>query len=365
MRLLDRKDTSLAIALVAGALLIFQKPLHMLIDVAHEVELRYNIDLLPGLVVLVGAFAFHAFRKRQQTKAVAEQARALTDLAAAEVAQERQRSAELERLVALGSCAWRRVGYAGAAPGVLAVFPGVRARSRPVGAHADESRLGQPSSRRAARPRFAATDTLESIANEALSAPANGDAQAEGIPVCRRCVLSDGGGRCFAWRCRRAERAADVDCRPSGAWRRRVAPRDCDSQRAASDADAREQRARSAHRLLQPRLRDRVTRQRVAAFAPFGTSVVGDDVRRRPAETDQRRARSSRRRRAAGVGGRSGDGDASCQRHQVPVGRRRVPDHSSRYAALWRRACRRRRSRARSAPSSSRRRQGRCRRRSA
>ena len=56
MRLLDRKDTSLAIALVAGALLIFQKPLHMLIEVAHGVELRYNIDLLPGLVVLVGAF---------------------------------------------------------------------------------------------------------------------------------------------------------------------------------------------------------------------------------------------------------------------------------------------------------------------
>src|SRR6185436_4723406 len=96
MRLLDRKDTSLAIALVAGALLIFRKPLHMLIDVAHGVELRYNIDLLPGLVVLVGALLFHEFSKRHQAKAAA-------DRAAAEVMQERQRSAELERLVAFGS----------------------------------------------------------------------------------------------------------------------------------------------------------------------------------------------------------------------------------------------------------------------
>src|SRR6478672_4287656 len=95
MRLFDRNDTSLAIALVASALVIFQRPLHMLIDVAHEVELRYGIDLLPGLVVLIGALAFHEYSRRLQAKAAAKRA-------AAEAAQERQRSAELERLVALG-----------------------------------------------------------------------------------------------------------------------------------------------------------------------------------------------------------------------------------------------------------------------
>src|SRR5258708_14659235 len=100
MRLIDRNDTSLAIALVAGALVVFQKPLHILIDVAHEIELRYNIDLLPGLVVLVGAFAFHEYRKRQHARAPAERS-------AAEAAQERQRSAELERLWAFGSALGR------------------------------------------------------------------------------------------------------------------------------------------------------------------------------------------------------------------------------------------------------------------
>jgi len=82
MRLLDRNDTSLMIALVASALVIFQKPLHVLIEAAHGVELRYNIDLLPGLVVLVGALAFHEYGRRQQARAVAERA-------AGDVAQER------------------------------------------------------------------------------------------------------------------------------------------------------------------------------------------------------------------------------------------------------------------------------------
>ena len=36
MRLLDRHDTSLALALVASALVIFQRPLHLLIDVAKS-----------------------------------------------------------------------------------------------------------------------------------------------------------------------------------------------------------------------------------------------------------------------------------------------------------------------------------------
>jgi diguanylate cyclase (GGDEF)-like protein len=182
MRLLDRKDTSLAIALVAGALLIFQKPLHMLIEVAHGVELRYNIDLLPGLVVLVGAFAFHAFRKRQQTKAVAEQARALTDLAAAEVAQERQHSAELERLVALGTALGGALDTLALRQVFWRYFPAF-ARDRDLWA-LTRTKVGWDNLLRdASAPAIRATETLESIASEALSVPANGDAQAEGIPV--------------------------------------------------------------------------------------------------------------------------------------------------------------------------------------
>ncbi len=95
MRLIDRHDTSLAVALVASALVMFQQPLRVVIDSARVVEQRYHIDLLPGLTVLVGAFAFHQYRKRQQARA---------DAAAAEadVLLERARSADLEKLVALG-----------------------------------------------------------------------------------------------------------------------------------------------------------------------------------------------------------------------------------------------------------------------
>ncbi|MGC4082439.1 MAG: GGDEF domain-containing protein [Vicinamibacterales bacterium] len=95
MRLIDRNDTSLAIALVASAVVIFQRPLHLLIEAAHVVELRYDIDLLPGLCVLVGAFGFHQYAKRQQAKAAAT-------AAVTEAAQARARSDDLERLVAFG-----------------------------------------------------------------------------------------------------------------------------------------------------------------------------------------------------------------------------------------------------------------------
>src|SRR5262252_603433 len=95
MRLLDRNDTTLVIALVASVVVIFAKPLHVLFDATRVVEDRYNIDLLPGLIVLAGALAFHQYRKRQE-------ARSAEASAGAEALRERQRSAELERLVAFG-----------------------------------------------------------------------------------------------------------------------------------------------------------------------------------------------------------------------------------------------------------------------
>ena len=96
MRVLDPKnDASLALALVASTVVIFQQPLRLVIDSARELELRYHLDLIPGLTLLVAAFAFHQYRKRQQ-------ARAAVRAAEAEAAHERTRAAELERLVALG-----------------------------------------------------------------------------------------------------------------------------------------------------------------------------------------------------------------------------------------------------------------------
>ena len=175
MRLLDRNDTSLVIALVAGALVIFQKPLSIIIDVAHDVELKYNIDLLPGLVVLVAAFGFHQYKKRQQAKAA--EARA-----ASEVSVERQRSAELERLVAFGSA----LGGALDALALRQVF----FRYLPVFARDHElwmltrTQNGWESAvRDATAPSRRSVEALEAIATEALSAPSQADAQADGIVV--------------------------------------------------------------------------------------------------------------------------------------------------------------------------------------
>lgn len=96
MRLLEKNDASLVIALVASALVIFQRPLRLVLQVARNIEARYDIDLLPGLIVLVGAFGFHQYNKRQL-------ARNAELVSAAEAARERARSQELERLVAFGA----------------------------------------------------------------------------------------------------------------------------------------------------------------------------------------------------------------------------------------------------------------------
>jgi len=95
VRVFDRSDTSLAVGLVVGAILIFQQPLRGLLEVAHDVEQRYHVDLIPALTVLIGVFIFHEYRKRHQVKAEAS-------AAAAEAAQARARSEELERLMTFG-----------------------------------------------------------------------------------------------------------------------------------------------------------------------------------------------------------------------------------------------------------------------
>jgi diguanylate cyclase (GGDEF)-like protein len=95
VRLIDRNDTSLAVALIASALLVFPRPLHGLLEFARAVDVRYGLDLMPGLGVLVAAFAFHEYRKRQQSRAAVAAAQA-------EAATERSRAEELARLVAFG-----------------------------------------------------------------------------------------------------------------------------------------------------------------------------------------------------------------------------------------------------------------------
>lgn len=92
MRLITRNDASLVVGLIAGTVVIFQRPLQRVWEVSRDVQDRYQIDLLPALTIFVGVFLFHEARKRHQAKA---------DMlvAATEAAQARMRSEELERLV--------------------------------------------------------------------------------------------------------------------------------------------------------------------------------------------------------------------------------------------------------------------------
>jgi diguanylate cyclase (GGDEF)-like protein len=95
MRLVSRTDTSLAIALIVGTFIVFQRPLRWALELTREVEARYHLDLLPALTVLTVVFVFHQYRKRQE-------ARAEVLLVAAQATQARARSEELERLMIFG-----------------------------------------------------------------------------------------------------------------------------------------------------------------------------------------------------------------------------------------------------------------------
>ena len=92
MRLITRNDATLVVGLIAGTIVVFQRPLRFIWDIAGDVQERYHVDLVPALTIFVGVFIFHESRKRLQAKADAI-------AAAAEAAQARTRSAELERLM--------------------------------------------------------------------------------------------------------------------------------------------------------------------------------------------------------------------------------------------------------------------------
>lgn len=95
MRLLDRHDGSLGVGLIIGTIIVFHQPFRYVVDMAREVETQYHLDLIPALVVLSVVFVFHQYRKRQQMKMEAV-------AAVAEARQARERSRDLEQLVAFG-----------------------------------------------------------------------------------------------------------------------------------------------------------------------------------------------------------------------------------------------------------------------
>jgi diguanylate cyclase (GGDEF)-like protein len=94
VRLITRSDTSLSIALIASALVLFRQPLRFSLDFVESIEQRFQLDLLPALLLLVAAFTFHQYRKWAQMRAEAL-------AAAADAAQARKQSETLQQLMEL------------------------------------------------------------------------------------------------------------------------------------------------------------------------------------------------------------------------------------------------------------------------
>jgi diguanylate cyclase (GGDEF)-like protein len=95
MRLFGRNDIVLLGCLAVALFVLFNRPLQEGFDFVREIEDTYQVRLLPALLILVGTFIFHQFRKRQEVRSVA-----LASAAAAEEAT--ARADEMERLIAFG-----------------------------------------------------------------------------------------------------------------------------------------------------------------------------------------------------------------------------------------------------------------------
>ncbi|PYR58682.1 MAG: hypothetical protein DMF91_16620 [Acidobacteria bacterium] len=95
MRLIDRRDTSLAAGLILGAIVVFHQPLRFVLDAMEQIESDYHLDLLPALVGLSVLFVLHHNRKhyanRMESLEVATTAR-----------QQFERAEELQALVVFG-----------------------------------------------------------------------------------------------------------------------------------------------------------------------------------------------------------------------------------------------------------------------
>ncbi len=95
MRLVGRHDLYWLVVITVAVFAMFSRPLGVALAYAHDLDQGRGLQLLPGLVILTGAFVFHQFRKRHEMHAQAS-------AAAAEARLATDRAAEMERLVAFG-----------------------------------------------------------------------------------------------------------------------------------------------------------------------------------------------------------------------------------------------------------------------
>ena len=65
---LNRNATALVVGLLASLVILVQQPLRSLLDLAYEVEVLYQLDLVPALVALCSVLLFYRVTKRHETK---------------------------------------------------------------------------------------------------------------------------------------------------------------------------------------------------------------------------------------------------------------------------------------------------------
>jgi diguanylate cyclase (GGDEF)-like protein len=104
MRLFGRNDLFLLLGLAAALFAITSRPIGRALAYAQAVEQSWGLQLLPGLVILLGVFVFHLVRKRHE-----EREEALT--ASTELRQATARAAEMERLVEFGQALAQSLTY--------------------------------------------------------------------------------------------------------------------------------------------------------------------------------------------------------------------------------------------------------------
>src|SRR5947207_7073925 len=95
VRLITRSDTSLSVALIAAAIILFRQPLRYVLDMVQDIEGRYRLDLLPALLLLTIVFTFHQYHKWTIARAEAASA-------GADAERAREQSRKLQQLMEFG-----------------------------------------------------------------------------------------------------------------------------------------------------------------------------------------------------------------------------------------------------------------------
>src|SRR4029078_7392098 len=93
MRLFGRNDIILLGGLAVALFIVFSQPLGKRFEFVREIEVTYQLKLLPAFMILVALYSFHQVRKREEVRSAA-----LASEAAAGGAT--GRAEEMERFIA-------------------------------------------------------------------------------------------------------------------------------------------------------------------------------------------------------------------------------------------------------------------------